>query len=469
MAFQRQESHVTISLSLRSKKEMRELRRKLQSELELVRNWVKMIEWKDGRSNGVVDSLGAKSTNSEVASLDHPSESKASRPLQQHSRSAPVNRQGFSDNTGEEKRKAKGKSPPAESKKKLKTDARKGFSESAHEAGSGKFSNHTRKNCVTLLDKLMKHKHGWVFNEPVDPKNLGLTDYFDIIKSPMDLSTVKKRLNTNWYKSPREFAEDVRLTFKNALTYNPKGQDVHLMAEQLSALFENKWAVVEADYKRELRLAVDSDVGLPSSKSRTAAPPLQSPPPEMPEMMRTLERSESTTDLIDPKSSVKNLPHSDRKPTTKKPKNRFLNKRDMTYEEKEKLSMNLQNLPSEKLDNVVQIIKRRAPSLCHNDDEIEVDIDSVDAETLWELERFVTNYHKNLNKNKRKAVHTIQSTEETEQNAHKMVPPAILEEESEVAKLGHEEKQREKRSRLSSSSSESESSSSDSDRQSSPG
>ncbi|XP_047336229.1 transcription factor GTE4-like [Impatiens glandulifera] len=442
MAFPRQESHVTISLSLRSKKEKRELRRKLQSELDLVRNWVKKIEWKDSKLNSVLDSLGAKSTNSEVASLDHPSESKTSRPLQQ----------GFSDNTGKEKR-TKGNLlyRNSESKKKLKTNA--------HEAGSGKFSNHTLKNCVTLLDRLMKHKHGWVFNEPVDPKNLGLSDYFDIIKFPMDLSTVKTRLNTNWYKSPREFAEDVRLTFNNALTYNPKGQDVHLMAVQLSELFENKWAVIEADYKRELMLAaVDSE-----SKSRTA-PPLQSP---LPEMTRTLERSESTTDLIDPKSNLKNL---NMKPATKKSsKTKFMNKRDMTYEEKEKLSTNLQNLPSEKLDNVVQIIKRRAPSLCHNDDEIEVDIDSVDAETLWELERFVNNYQKSLSKNKRKDVHYIQSTEETEQNAHKMVPPVILVEESEVAKLGHEEKQREKVCRLSSSSSESESSSSDSDRQSSPG
>lgn len=47
------------------------------------------------------------------------------------------------------------------------------------------------------------------------------------------------------------------------------------------------------------------------------------------------------------------------------------------------------------LDVVVQIIKKRNSSLSQHDDEIEVDIDSVDAETLWELDRFVTNYKKN--------------------------------------------------------------------------
>jgi hypothetical protein len=38
---------------------------------------------------------------------------------------------------------------------------------------------------------LKNHKHGWVFNEPVDPIKLGIPDYFQIIKEPMDLGTVK--------------------------------------------------------------------------------------------------------------------------------------------------------------------------------------------------------------------------------------------------------------------------------------
>ncbi|KAH0725151.1 hypothetical protein KY284_001016 [Solanum tuberosum] len=59
----------------------------------------------------------------------------------------------------------------------------------------------------------MKHKHGWVFNEPVNVKGLGLHDYHAIIKHPRDLGTIKARLSQNLYKSPKEFAEDVRLVF----------------------------------------------------------------------------------------------------------------------------------------------------------------------------------------------------------------------------------------------------------------
>ncbi|KAK1587915.1 hypothetical protein Q3G72_018228 [Acer saccharum] len=70
---------------------------------------------------------------------------------------------------------------------------------------------------------------GISFNSPVDVVGMGLHDYYDIIKNPMDLGTVKSKLNKNLYDSPADFAADVRLTFKNAMTYNPKGHDVYAM------------------------------------------------------------------------------------------------------------------------------------------------------------------------------------------------------------------------------------------------
>lgn len=36
---------------------------------------------------------------------------------------------------------------------------------------------------------------------------------------------------------------DVRLTFRNAMTYNPKGRDVYVIVEQLLQIFEEKWVV----------------------------------------------------------------------------------------------------------------------------------------------------------------------------------------------------------------------------------
>ncbi|XP_019193459.1 PREDICTED: transcription factor GTE4-like isoform X3 [Ipomoea nil] len=299
---------------------------------------------------------------------------------------------------------------PTESNKKLKPNGnrKKHGGEFGHgfgfNFGSEKHKNQVFRRCSALLQKLMKHNYGWVFNKPVDAYALGLHDYHDIIKHPMDLGTIKTRLSQNWYKSPREFAEDVRLVFRNAMTYNPKGQDVHVMAEQMSKIFEEKWAAIEADLNPNWSLQVYHDSGLPTPTSRKTAPPsfVSAPVPAsvLAPQMRTFDRSESITRSVDTK--MKPSFHY-RTPVPKKPKAKDPNKRDMTYEEKQKLSTNLQSLPSEKLDAIVQIIKKRNSSLSQHDDEIEVDIDSVDAETLWELDRFVTNYKKSLSKNRKKA------------------------------------------------------------------
>ncbi|PWZ33321.1 hypothetical protein Zm00014a_000503 [Zea mays] len=246
------------------------------------------------------------------------------------------------------------------------------------------------KTCAVLLSRLMKHKHSWVFNKPVDASALGLHDYHTIITKPMDLGTVKSKLGAGQYKSPREFAGDVRLTFQNAMTYNPKGQDVHFMAEQLLNMFEEKWPEIEAEIAQ-----LSPQPPTPSS----AAP--KKPKPKEIDNSRPLERSDSTVHAAGIEATPKT--HTGRPQVLKKPKAREPNKRDMTFWEKQRLSNNLQDLPPEKLDNVVQIIKKRNLSLSQHDDEIEVDIDSFDVETLWELDRFVTNYRKSITKNKRKA------------------------------------------------------------------
>ncbi|XP_042485021.1 transcription factor GTE4-like [Macadamia integrifolia] len=505
--FPRLENRVTINVSSRSKQEMRELRRKLTNELDQVRSLVKKLEAREVQftgfsgggyshsqlsANDAVDNGGTKRLNSEFGSVGH----RESRPLHQLSISVVENSQGVSDVVEKEKRTPKAnqyyrnsdfvlgkeKFPPPESNKKSKSNGKKhGDGEHGFQGfGMDKYSSQVFKSCSILLSKLMKHKHGWVFNTPVDVKGLGLHDYHTIIKHPMDLGTVKSRLNKNWYMSPREFAEDVRLTFRNAMTYNPKGQDVHVMAEQLLKLFEDKWAAVEAEYNINSRLGADHDALVPTPTSRKA--PL--PPPPYPEMRRTLDISESAALPVDSSLKASNFapPVPGRTPAPKKPKAKDPHKRDMTYEEKQRLSTNLQSLPSEKLDNIVQIIKKRNSSLCQHDDEIEVDIDSVDAETLWELDRFVTNYKKSLSKNKRKAELAIQARAEAEvepeHNVQETNPASTMVEarketkgdEKIVSSPVQAEKQGDNVSRSSSSSSSSSdsgSSSSDSDSESS--
>ena len=43
------------------------------------------------------------------------------------------------------------------------------------------------QKCLPLVKMLMNHENGWVFREAVDPIELGIPDYFEIIEQPMDL------------------------------------------------------------------------------------------------------------------------------------------------------------------------------------------------------------------------------------------------------------------------------------------
>jgi hypothetical protein len=94
-----------------------------------------------------------------------------------------------------------------------------------------------KSKCLETLKGLQTHHHGWVFNCPVDPVELGLPDYFDVIKKPMDLGTIQKRLENGGYHSIEEFEADVVLTFDNAMTYNENGSVVYTMANELKVKF----------------------------------------------------------------------------------------------------------------------------------------------------------------------------------------------------------------------------------------
>lgn len=95
-----------------------------------------------------------------------------------------------------------------------------------------------------LLKGLQSHPHGWVFNSPVDPVELGLPDYFEVIEKPMDLGTVKKLLDNGVYRTLKEVERDVNLTFDNAMLYNPEGSVVWNMASELKDKFAKDYAVL---------------------------------------------------------------------------------------------------------------------------------------------------------------------------------------------------------------------------------
>ena len=68
-----------------------------------------------------------------------------------------------------------------------------------------------------------------------------LYDYPKIVTKPMDLGTIKNKLNEAKYSDAAECADDVRLVWKNCMTYNADGSDFYRLAESYSKRFEERY------------------------------------------------------------------------------------------------------------------------------------------------------------------------------------------------------------------------------------
>ncbi|KAM6549816.1 hypothetical protein CsatB_021492 [Cannabis sativa] len=108
--------------------------------------------------------------------------------------------------------------------------------------------------CSSVLEDLISHEFGWIFNQPVDPVAPNILDYLTIITKPMDLGTIKSKLEKNDYYGVAEFAADVRLTFSNAMHYNPPINDVHAMAKTMNCIFEKKYKVLQNRFRSDTLL-----------------------------------------------------------------------------------------------------------------------------------------------------------------------------------------------------------------------
>lgn len=100
-----------------------------------------------------------------------------------------------------------------------------------------------------LINYLMSRQDSAPFREPVDWKNLELFDYPKIVKKPMDLGTVKRKLERGQYPNANDCASDIRLIWTNCKTYNADGSDFYLLAESISKRFEDRYKKIEAECK----------------------------------------------------------------------------------------------------------------------------------------------------------------------------------------------------------------------------
>ena len=102
------------------------------------------------------------------------------------------------------------------------------------------------QGCEIVLRKVAAHRFSEPFLEPVDQNEY--SDYHSVIRKPMDLSTVWRKLKgfrgANPYAgSKKKFARDMRLIFRNCLVYNDESSEICRWANTLARLFESLYSV----------------------------------------------------------------------------------------------------------------------------------------------------------------------------------------------------------------------------------
>ena len=98
---------------------------------------------------------------------------------------------------------------------------------------------------------MKRHSYAWPFQEPVDREEVH--DYYEVIQNPIDLSTIEKKLNNDFYKSRQMFLADLELMFENCRSYNGSDTPYYKCANSLEQFVNNyvkqSWKIKEKNKK----------------------------------------------------------------------------------------------------------------------------------------------------------------------------------------------------------------------------
>ncbi|XP_066523168.1 transcription intermediary factor 1-alpha [Hoplias malabaricus] len=105
-----------------------------------------------------------------------------------------------------------------------------------------------RRKCERLLLRIYCNELSTDFQEPVTPSTM--PEYNEIIKTPMDLSKVRSKLELKQnpgYRSTEEFVADMRLIFKNCAIFHKEDHEMSNVGANLESFFEEQLKLLYPD------------------------------------------------------------------------------------------------------------------------------------------------------------------------------------------------------------------------------
>lgn len=275
------------------------------------------------------------------------------------------------------------------------------------------------KFCESILAELMKPKYAAVafpFMTPVDPVALNIPSYLTIIKKPMDFGTMEKNLKNGAYQSAKDFHKDALLVFQNCYKFNPEGDAVNKMGHHFEEIFEKLWDEKDAwlaqhapapeqspdPYSDEEDEEEEDEESDPAQAQFLA---IQQQIAQLNETAQALLQRQKGAKRASPKASSKkkkaappakrkaSLPLSVPPPVSKsggRPKARTKQPAPLTFIQKQEISEGISTLGDADMRKAVQIIRNGCPHLANvHDDEMELDMDEINDDTLRELFKFI--------------------------------------------------------------------------------
>lgn len=265
------------------------------------------------------------------------------------------------------------------------------------------------KFCQKILSDLFKRQYydaAHPFYEPVDHVLMNIPAYPKMIKNPMDMSTIRRKLDHGQYVTAQHFRDDFKLMIRNCFTFNPKGTPVNQAGVELQRIFDEKWKNLPplrtgsdrdddffdddmdededdnqrriSDMQREMQKLQSNIEALKKQQQAEAA-------------AKKKEKKKPKEPAPGPSAPVGRPPKAAKNgaPPPKKKAKKEKEDDSLTFDQKKELSEVISNLEGQKLERVIKIIHEGVPEIAASNEEIELEIDLLPSPVLIKLYNFV--------------------------------------------------------------------------------